>query len=696
MADIQQWRRMIQPTRARTPAALDNDDLDPATNPLTPRRGLKPKISSYFTSHGAGISAAKAEPSISAFHEDVFDPKMPSWAADDPFPQPQAEGLIDSIMCRLLSKPYEPLEPRFNGMLLQIFESFRNLNDQTEQIRLQMEDEVARSRLLEKRLQDASKQWSEERQDFKAEVKRLELLLAKGKRGLAEVTRARQDSIIRQKDANRRSRMEDDGLKTIFDFLERTGRNDERAWGNQRGTSCVQKHSTPAYLQIAAVFRVRPVSPSAREKRLSQQLLSNAHADLPFGTPPDVRPSTLAEATLLEERAAYDVQCSTVGLKSVSEPKTSMSDDTFSTFSCVEDLLPGEAPAVSADEALEDDFIAIQRIANALARRRNIDSAIVMPKLFDLFGVGGPQMPTPKSTKSIQKQPSLISKASGFFNRLKGPQPADASGLASRSFSFEAGDDVVPIGAPVLSESRRSSKIPAPQTSIARPRQEREDSSSSLLTAVASDMNDRSESRYGYKSMRIVESHDENARDSSSNRLLDYNMDHGFSASDTSWRLEYGRRNWARPVPKNHDESKEVRSNRVLDRTNELHSDPISTRHSSTSPPASLHQQRGFVSTPARSFSTQALRSNAASTAASVSSPPEGLPEQRSFRNSSTGSLSTLSESISHGVGSSYARTAASNSFMMPSVPRDRPLTGRRNRPRAIDGPLEGWPCSSK
>ena len=58
-------------------------------------------------------------------------------------------------------------------------------------------------------------------------------ILAKGKRGLAEVTLARQDSVIRHSKYYRKGN--DDSLETIFEFLEKTKRYEDRAWSSQRG-----------------------------------------------------------------------------------------------------------------------------------------------------------------------------------------------------------------------------------------------------------------------------------------------------------------------------------------------------------------------------------------------------------------------------------------------------------------------------
>ncbi|RMY92553.1 hypothetical protein D0862_09457 [Hortaea werneckii] len=408
MADIQQWRRKIQTSRARTPAVPEtNDDTDGIATPMTPKRGLRPKISSYFTKDPGTAASVRVDALTSS------PCTLPTWPDNESFPSPDAEGLVDSIMCRLMAQPYACLEPRFNGAILRLLENHRCMNDEQQRLQQQLENEVKRGTLLYQRLQAAQKQWSDERQDFKAEIKRLELLLAKGKRGVAEVTLAREDSELRRKESIRRSRGIDDGLETIFEFLEKTRRWEDKAYGSQR--------------------------------------------DLPFGTPPDTAASTLAQAMKLPEDGARPM------------PKQSMSDDTISTFSCVGDLFEYENGNVNLTNAdgTENDVVAVQQIAHVLARRRNIDTRDVMPKLLALFDaapptsienegfVGSPNnddfnrpdspVISDRLYAPIRKEPSLMRKASGLLSKLRTQISTDNSVPTKRSFSFEAGDDAVPV-----------------------------------------------------------------------------------------------------------------------------------------------------------------------------------------------------------------------------------------------------------
>ncbi|RMX82497.1 hypothetical protein D0869_06013 [Hortaea werneckii] len=337
MADIQQWRRKIQTSRARTPAVQEtNDDTDRIAVPMTPKRGLRPKISSYFTKDPGTAASVRVDAPTSLLDEKNSSCILPTWPDDESFTSPDAEGLVDSIMCRLMAQPYACLEPRFNSAILRLLESHRCMNDERQRLQQQLESEVKRGTLLYQRLQAAQKQWSDELQDFKAEIKRLELLLAKGKRGVAEVTLAREGSELRRKESVRRSRGIDDGLETIFEFLEKTRRWEDKAYGSQR--------------------------------------------DLPFGSPPDTAASTLAQAMKWLEDDVRPM------------PMESMSDDTTSTFSCAGDLFESENGNVNLMNAAgtDNDVVAVQRIAHVVARRRNIDTKDIMPKLLNLFDEAPP------------------------------------------------------------------------------------------------------------------------------------------------------------------------------------------------------------------------------------------------------------------------------------------------------------------
>lgn len=138
-----------------------------------------------------------------------------------------------------MSQPYDTLDTRFNGALLQIFEAYRNLSDQRERLERSLAGETD-IRLAERSASQRSEhEWEEEKQSYKAEVKRLELVIAQGNRGVADVALVRQDSLIRRKKLVSTPDDEDDGKETVFEFLEKTKRFEDPAWSSQRGKSGV-------------------------------------------------------------------------------------------------------------------------------------------------------------------------------------------------------------------------------------------------------------------------------------------------------------------------------------------------------------------------------------------------------------------------------------------------------------------------
>ena len=220
---------MIQPTRART-SAVDTEDVDFLLSPTTPKKGLMPKLSWYFHQTNNPLGQSK---SALAEADGLLQPVLPAWPCEDPFPCPEAETLMDSIMCRLLARPYDRLDPCVNSMLLRIFESYRNLHDERHEIRQELRKESVRRASLERAMKVSAQQWERERQAYQAEVGRLELIIANNQWSL----RAAHSENMPPAQVMRGPRVPgDDGtLETIFHLLERSRRYEAPFWDTQRG-----------------------------------------------------------------------------------------------------------------------------------------------------------------------------------------------------------------------------------------------------------------------------------------------------------------------------------------------------------------------------------------------------------------------------------------------------------------------------
>lgn len=229
---------MIQPCRIRTPLPyIDHDDASAETvsSPATPRRKVRPKLSSYFSQYIPATGHGKHEP-LNADHT-CFDVAQISastytWPG---FCQPDPEVLMESIMRKLLADPFQPTDARDNSSLMMIFEAYRSLRGQNMALCEELKNEGDCRYAGEMEAERAEKIWQQEREGFRAEIKRLELLIVKGKRGMADVMRARQDSMLRKARKRQDLPVENDSKETVFEFLERTRAEDEDARQSQRG-----------------------------------------------------------------------------------------------------------------------------------------------------------------------------------------------------------------------------------------------------------------------------------------------------------------------------------------------------------------------------------------------------------------------------------------------------------------------------
>lgn len=168
---------------------------------------------------------------IASFHEEAAPFQLPAWPLDELYPEPKAEDQMDSIMCVLMSEPHTRLDVRYNSSLMRIFESYLKLKDEKVELEQKLQESSQAMQSVISKFNMAQKDWEDKKQDYKDEIKRLEVLLAKSsKRGLAEVTLARQDSKLRRDDLS-----DEDHKETIFEFLEKTNRYSGRFYDNQRG-----------------------------------------------------------------------------------------------------------------------------------------------------------------------------------------------------------------------------------------------------------------------------------------------------------------------------------------------------------------------------------------------------------------------------------------------------------------------------
>ena len=407
------------------------------------------------------------------------------------------------MMRTLIAEPYRPLDVKHNSPLLMIFERFRNLRDENASLVRKLKYEFETRFSSHHELELERQRWQQEREEYQAEVKRLELIISKDKEGVAEVMRARRGSLLRKEHRRRTAsgaNTNDDSRETLVEFLQRTRIEDEKrqeaARKSQRGMPIlpfIQKSG----LTSTVPFRTRPVSPSQKMAILSHQFSTTNHYS-DFESPPSPHDFTsLSQASMFEMLA---------GRTSLSD--TDSSGNEYVQQESVE--VVGEEEAATVTNVNRPSFQRDDEIDN---ESHPIDYFGFRPSSIE---TGGTERLTPRAPR-IRPESLRLKHARKFsFEYNDDTHPVQiktqyaASSPLQRSMSVDhfaakqmhgdpstlAADSAV--SSPIrtsMSEFPGISKIPSPvfDPSLARPR--REDSSSSFLTAIRAPEGDSNHSR---------------------------------------------------------------------------------------------------------------------------------------------------------------------------------------------------------
>ncbi|OCK82414.1 hypothetical protein K432DRAFT_391254 [Lepidopterella palustris CBS 459.81] len=482
MTDIYAWRKKINPVRAKTPVVEDAEDRhsEHGSEVSTPHRRSKAKLSRYISNYLAITTAAKPEEFTRNFWDTLGEP-IDLEEKVDPL------QIVQSISSRLISAPQKPIPIQHNSGLLHLMENYRNLRLEKERIEELLKQTLDGFRAAEEK-------WEADEASYRAEVRRLELIIAKGKQGLSELIRARQDSVIKRK---RQKIPTADKLETAYEFLSREQMDQETMRRSQR------------------IPLPRPISPSGKMIALSKKFSrTNFHDDLPFGTPPSKH-----YHHSLSQRAKSDSRSQAVA-------NHDDHSDVYSTFSSIGDPLPDEldnsTPVLLDARAQGEDFAAIRDIASLIARRRGMKIESLLPKLMDLLS-------SEEHTHALKPETfeelGLNTPNRNYRGRLRNSrsQPQlNSCQTRRRHFSFDPGDDRTltlldqayradrpsPLAsylssssgvrtpqsevslsqsASVSSDVQKPSKIPSPVHEHSMARMRREDSPASLLTTIRQD-----------------------------------------------------------------------------------------------------------------------------------------------------------------------------------------------------------------
>ncbi|KAG9662489.1 uncharacterized protein M437DRAFT_38328 [Aureobasidium melanogenum CBS 110374] len=482
MADVYQWRRRIQPGFPNTLLPVgEQDEADPdiTSGFGSSRKKVRPKISSYFSHRGPsshGRSSVWSADRRASFKETISSPYQ-TWPEGC---EPDPDQTMDSIMRTLIAEPYRPLDVKHNSPLLMIFEGFRNLRDENSSLLRKLKYEAETRFESHHELELERQAWQREREQYQAEVRRLELIISKNKEGVAEVVRARQGSLLgrehRRRTTSSANTSRDDSRETVFEFLERTRIEDERKQEAARKAQRVPS-------------RNRPISPSQKMAILSHKFSTTNHYS-DFESPPSPQEFTsLSQASMFEmlaRRPSFsDTDSSENG--SIQHRDADTVGEEAADYSNLNETLLSKNGSIELEAQPTHYFdLRTPSIASRSTEQLGSRTPKVRPESLRLdharrfsFEYGDENRSAQAKTQYSVNSPLQRSVSVGqFATKRTALSPCDAS-------STLAADGLVssPVVVSVL-EFPGISKIPSPvfDSSLARPR--REDSTSSFLTAI--------------------------------------------------------------------------------------------------------------------------------------------------------------------------------------------------------------------
>ena len=229
MGDLHQWRLKMHTSKSWISPILETDEKPrlsesaSQTSASMPRRKQRPRLKSYFGNHvpqpaeweqncldkhtinGAAISSPNINENLATSKLALKLPKdattsivtTKSMSTTTSFAQ-DIDMSVSSLVSRLISNPGLSLSLQDNSLVLRMIESHRDLSEKA----MALENEIAGERKKTEKVQVELQQLEAGRvadeKDFRAEIKRLEMIIAQGKRGMSDLVKTRQGSIIRK------------------------------------------------------------------------------------------------------------------------------------------------------------------------------------------------------------------------------------------------------------------------------------------------------------------------------------------------------------------------------------------------------------------------------------------------------------------------------------------------------------------
>ncbi|KAF2629934.1 hypothetical protein BU25DRAFT_485025 [Macroventuria anomochaeta] len=420
------WRKTIAASRPVTPMTPapptpTQEDVDDTrserSEASTPRRDSKPKLNRYtslFATH-------KEEAASPVFSE--------PWSADAPPTQEDPWSYVDPVvamesihshMCKNYMVPV-PLE--YNSGLFQVFDDYRKLRSHKELLEAREQEAIEHSRKVTAR-------WLQSEELYEAEIRRLELLIARGTTGMTGLMKARQGTVVDRKRQHRRT-ISTDRVLPRYQHMSPVEVDEEIRAKSQQ------------------ILLHRPTSPSGKMTALSRQLTSAGLPDLPIGTPP----STNRESTLSRKVKS---ELNLMGLRhadALQSLSNAVTPDPLSTTEHVPEEANPEHGLLVKDPIECDAFIALKELGALVARRKGLDVSSFVNGLLALLtsGQAAKTVIEPNANEDKMQSPAAekdrkVVPADDVTPRppFRKPRPHSYQELDQkrrRHFSFEPGDD---------------------------------------------------------------------------------------------------------------------------------------------------------------------------------------------------------------------------------------------------------------
>lgn len=236
--DKKGWRKTYHGSRPQTPIGApttasaggetEETRSEVGSETTAPRRrsAPKPKLSRYLSDY-LSLTASSKSPELSEpWSEErplIIEPPL------DPF------VVVQAVRFHICNSSQTPIPVPHNSGILRVFEDYRKVREQKERLDGLLHETLEGYRTAEE-------SWAREKGSYQDEIRRLELIIARGTSGMAGLIQARQGTIVNHRRAHQKT-LSSNRLETAYEFLTQDQLDERIRLSSQKG-----KTTTPGYL----------------------------------------------------------------------------------------------------------------------------------------------------------------------------------------------------------------------------------------------------------------------------------------------------------------------------------------------------------------------------------------------------------------------------------------------------------------